>query len=48
MRTSVSCKKDPNNEEAYKAISVLYAAIKDEKNLRDWIMKRAGDGSQPP
>jgi tetratricopeptide (TPR) repeat protein len=40
--------KDPNNEEAYKATSVLYAAIKDDKNLRDWIMKRAGDTSQPP
>src|ERR1051326_877101 len=25
--------KDPNNEEAYKAISVLYAAIKDEAKL---------------
>jgi tetratricopeptide (TPR) repeat protein len=39
--------RDPNNEEAYKAISVLYAAIKDEQNLRAWIMKRAGDASQP-
>jgi hypothetical protein len=26
---------------------VLYAAIKDEQNLRAWIMKRAGDASQP-
>src|SRR5262249_13577014 len=41
-------KTDPNNEEAYKAISVLYAAIKDEQNLRSWIMKRAGDANQPP
>jgi tetratricopeptide (TPR) repeat protein len=40
--------RDPNNEEAYKAISVLYAAIKDEDNLRAWIMKRATDGNQPP
>ncbi len=39
--------KDPNNEEAYKAISVLLAAIKDEKNLRDWISKRANDPNQP-
>ncbi|HYW74135.1 MAG TPA: hypothetical protein VE961_24135 [Pyrinomonadaceae bacterium] len=39
--------RDPNNEEAYKAISVLYAAIKDEQNLRAWIMKRANDSSQP-
>jgi len=38
--------QDPNNEEAYKAISVLYAAIKDEQNLRAWIMKRASDASQ--
>jgi tetratricopeptide (TPR) repeat protein len=35
--------KDPNNEEAYKAISVLYAAIKDEAKLRDWISARAND-----
>lgn len=39
--------QDPNNEEAYKAISVLYAAIKDETKLRDWIMKRANDPNQP-
>ena len=39
--------RDPNNEEAYKAISVLYAAIKDEDNLRAWIMKRATDPNQP-
>jgi tetratricopeptide (TPR) repeat protein len=37
--------KDPTNEEAYKAISVLYAFTKDEKNLRDWIMARANDTS---
>ncbi|HKP38111.1 MAG TPA: hypothetical protein VJT71_14735 [Pyrinomonadaceae bacterium] len=37
---------DPNNEEAYKAISVLYSAIKDEQNLRAWIMARANDSSQ--
>ena len=39
--------KDPNNEEAYKAISVLYAAIKDDTDLRAWIMKRASDSNQP-
>jgi len=38
---------DPNNEEAYKAISVLYSAIKDEDKLRAWILKRANDSSQP-
>jgi tetratricopeptide (TPR) repeat protein len=39
--------KDPNNDEAYKAISVLYSAIKDETKLREWILKRANDGSMP-
>lgn len=37
--------KDKSNEEAYKAISVLYAFIKDEQHLRDWIMARANDSS---
>lgn len=39
--------QDPNNEEAYKAISVLYAAIKDDQSLRTWISKRANDSNQP-
>ena len=38
---------DPSNEEAYKAISVLYSAIKDDDNLRRWIMARADDKNQP-
>src|SRR6266851_8120325 len=38
---------DPNNEEAFKAISVLYSAIKDDQNLRAWIMARAADSNQP-
>ncbi len=37
---------DPNNEEAYKAISVLFSAIKDETNLRNWITARATDPNQ--
>jgi tetratricopeptide (TPR) repeat protein len=37
--------KDKTNEEAYKAISVLYAFTKDEQHLRDWIMARANDTS---
>jgi tetratricopeptide (TPR) repeat protein len=37
--------RDPNNDEAYKAISVLYSAIKDDTKLRDWILKRATDSS---
>ncbi len=39
--------KDPRNEEAYKAISVLYSAIKDDDKLREWISKRANDTSMP-
>src|SRR2546423_4328579 len=39
--------QNPNNEEAYKAISVLYSAIKDDQNLRAWINKRASDPNQP-
>jgi tetratricopeptide (TPR) repeat protein len=38
---------EPNNEEAYKAISVLYAAIKDETKLREWILARANDSNMP-
>ena len=38
---------DQQADEAYKAISVLYSAIKDEDNLRAWIMKRAADANQP-
>jgi tetratricopeptide (TPR) repeat protein len=37
--------KDKTNEEAYKAISVLYAFTKDEQHLREWIMARANDTS---
>jgi tetratricopeptide (TPR) repeat protein len=39
--------KDPGNEEAYKAISVLYSAIKDDKKLREWISARANDPNMP-
>ena len=39
--------RDPRNEEAYKAISVLYAFTKDEQHLRDWITARANDSSFP-
>lgn len=37
---------NPKDEEAYKAISVLYSAINDEANLRDWILNRANDPNQ--
>ena len=39
--------QNPKNEEAFKAISVLYSAIKDDQSLRAWITKRATDASQP-
>ena len=39
--------KEPNDDEAYKAISVLYAAIKDDAKLREWILKRASDSNMP-
>ena len=32
---------DPQNEEAYKAIAVLYASIREEQALHDWILQRA-------
>jgi TonB family protein len=34
---------DPLNEEAYKAIAVLYQSIREEASLRDWILQRAVD-----
>jgi hypothetical protein len=34
---------DPKDEESYKAISVLYSAIKDDDKLREWISRRAND-----
>ncbi len=37
--------KEPNDDEAYKAISVLYAATKDDAKLREWILKRASDSN---
>ena len=39
--------QNPKNDEAFKAISVLYSAIKDDQSLRAWITKRATDPSQP-
>jgi len=37
---------DPENDEAFKAVSVLYSAVKDEENLRAWITKRATDSTK--
>jgi len=39
--------QNPKNDEAFKAISVLYSAIKDDQSLRAWITKRGADASQP-
>jgi tetratricopeptide (TPR) repeat protein len=33
--------RDPQNDEAYKAIAFLYERLKDEDQLRQWIMARA-------
>ena len=37
---------DPKNEEAFQAISYLYAATKDDENLRQWISARANDSNE--
>ncbi len=37
--------KDPQHDEAYKAIAYLYGAIKEEQKLRDWITQRATNES---
>ncbi len=37
---------DPKSEEAFQAISYLYAAIKDDENLRAWISTRANDSNE--
>jgi tetratricopeptide (TPR) repeat protein len=37
---------DPKSEEAFQAISYLYAAIKDDQNLRQWISTRANDANE--
>jgi hypothetical protein len=33
--------KNPQDEEAYKAIAYLYGALREEQKLRDWITQRA-------
>ena len=40
--------KNPQDEEAYKAIAYLYGAIHDDAKLRQWISARAtSDGTEP-
>jgi tetratricopeptide (TPR) repeat protein len=41
-------KKNPKDEEAYKAIAYLYGAIKDEDKLRQWISARAASDATEP
>jgi tetratricopeptide (TPR) repeat protein len=40
--------KNPQDEEAYKAIAYLYGAIKEEDKLRQWISSRAASESVEP
>jgi tetratricopeptide (TPR) repeat protein len=37
--------KDPDNEEAYKAIAALYGALKEDDTQRQWITQRANQES---
>jgi tetratricopeptide (TPR) repeat protein len=40
--------KNPQDEEAYKAIAYLYGSIKEEDKLRQWISSRAANDSIEP
>lgn len=40
--------KNPQDEEAYKAIAYLYGAIKEEDKLRQWITQRAANEQTEP
>jgi tetratricopeptide (TPR) repeat protein len=40
--------KNPNDDEAYKAIAYLYGAIKEDDKLRQWISSRATNGNTEP
>jgi tetratricopeptide (TPR) repeat protein len=40
--------KNPQDEEAYKAIAYLYGAIKDDAKLRQWISSRAASETTEP
>src|SRR5258705_7183079 len=40
--------KNPNDDEAYKAIAYLYGAIKEDDKLRQWISMRAANDSTEP
>ena len=40
--------RNPQSDEAYKAIASLYGATKDTEKLRSWISARASDTGWPP
>src|SRR5215216_22178 len=40
--------RNPQDEEAYKAIAYLYGAIKEDAKLRDWIAQRAASEATEP
>jgi hypothetical protein len=40
--------KNPNDDEAYKAIAYLYGAIKDDDRLKQWISARAASETAEP
>ena len=40
--------RNPQDEEAYKAIAYLYGAIKEDAKLKDWITARAANDSVEP
>jgi tetratricopeptide (TPR) repeat protein len=40
--------KNPQDDEAYKAIAYLYGAIKEDAKLKQWISSRAADDSADP
>src|SRR5919206_1460845 len=41
-------RKNPKDEEAYKAIAYLYGSIKEDQKLRDWISARAASDTTEP
>jgi len=41
-------RKNPQDEEAYKAIAYLYGAIKEDAKLRQWISQRASSETAEP
>ena len=41
-------RKNPQDEEAYKAVAYLYGALREEQKLRDWITQRAASDATEP